>query len=327
MKINKNIILYLLLFILFIIPINVFATGGKLRKSSIKTCPNGITYGLHSDGNGGTHWHVAATNGNGYFAKGDAIYSDPCPGHNANQGTAGQTSGSNNYNNSMKNDSTNNVNKEVVKSSDISIKSIKIEDDIITNISDVMEYEVTKKSISIYVVLNDIKSKYEIEGNADNLSKTGINKVKIKVTAENGNEKIYELNIKRKVIQSNVVIREFKINDSTIEFEDNKGSTFVFYWAKKFDYDYILSDSNSILKIMKNNKEVSNTNLKVGNNNYKLVIIDKEGNENNYDIKIERMSLMGSIVLTILSIGFFALIVFIIVMLLKYKKKKNSRKY
>ena len=101
----------------------------------------------------------------------------------------------------------------------------------------------------------------------------------------------------------------------------------MFYWAKKFDYDYILSDSNSILKIMKNNKEVSNTNLKVGNNNYKLVIIDKEGNENNYDIKIERMSLMGSIVLTILSIGFFALIVFIIVMLLKYKKKKNSRKY
>ncbi|MBQ9024308.1 MAG: hypothetical protein IJ105_03690 [Bacilli bacterium] len=327
MKINKNIILYLLLFILFIIPINVFATGGGLRKSSIKTCPNGITYGLHSDGNGGTHWHVAATNGNGYFAKGDAIYSDPCPGHNTNQGTAGQTSGSNNYNNSMKNDSTNNVNKEVVKSSDVSIKSIKIEDDIITNISDVMEYEVTKKSISIYVVLNDIKSKYEIEGNTDNLSKTGINKVKIKVTAENDNEKTYELNIKRKVIESNVVINEFKVNDSVIEFENKKGSTFVFYWTKKFDYDYILSDSKSTLKLFNNGKEIKNTNLKVGYNKYELVIIDEDGNENDYKLEIQRISIIGSIILTILSIGFFALIAIAIVMLLKYKKKKNSRKY
>lgn len=307
---------------LLILPLTVNATGGGLRKNSIKTCPNGVTYGMHSDGHGGIHWHVAVTNGNNYYADGDAIYSDPCEGYNRNQGTAGQTSGSNNYSNSIKNNPIINA-QEVVKSSDVSIKSIKIEDDIITNISDIMEYEVNKKSISIYVVLNDVKSKYKIEGNIDDLSKNNINKIKIIVTAENGNEKVYELNIKRKVIQSNVVIREFKINDSTIQFEDKKGSTFVFYWTSKFDYDYILSDLNSTLKVMKNNKEVSNTNLKVGNNNYELVIIDKDGNENNYDIKIERMSLIGSIFLTILSIGFLALIVFIIVIILKHKKKKK----
>ena len=326
MKINKNIILYLLLFILFIIPINVFATGGGLRKSSIKTCPNGVTYGMHSDGHGGTHWHVAVTNGNNYYADGDAIYSDPCSGYNTNQGTAGQTSGSNNYSNSIRNNATSNVNKEAVKSNDVSIESIKIEDDIITDISDVMEHEVSKKSISIYVVLNDIKSKYKIEGNIDDLSKTDINKIKIIVTAENGNEKVYELNIKRKVIQSNVIIREFKVNDSTIQFEDKKGSTFVFYWTEKFNYDFSLSDSKSTLKLFNNGKEIKNTNLKVGYNKYKLVIIDENGNENNYNLEIQRLSIIGSIILTFLSMGFFTLIVFIIVMVLRHKKRKIVNK-
>lgn len=59
--------------------VNVYASGGALRKKSIKTCPNGITYGLHSDGKGGTHWHVAITNGKNYYPDGEAIMSDPCP--------------------------------------------------------------------------------------------------------------------------------------------------------------------------------------------------------------------------------------------------------
>ena len=38
---------------MLILPITVHATGGGLRKNSIKTCPNGVTYGMHSDGHGG----------------------------------------------------------------------------------------------------------------------------------------------------------------------------------------------------------------------------------------------------------------------------------
>lgn len=58
-----------MLVVLFL-PLTANATGGGLRKNSIKTCPNGVTYGTHSDGHGGTHWHVAVTNGTNYYADG-----------------------------------------------------------------------------------------------------------------------------------------------------------------------------------------------------------------------------------------------------------------
>ena len=62
---------------------------------------------MHSDGQGGTHWHVAITNGQNYYPDGSALPEDPCPGVHGNQGTAGSTSGSSNSttNNSGKNES------------------------------------------------------------------------------------------------------------------------------------------------------------------------------------------------------------------------------
>ena len=78
---------YLVIFLLIIISSNVYATSGQLRKDSIKTCPNGVTYGKHSD-----HWHVALVNEDGkYFASGSPINSDPCPRTNDNKGTAKET--------------------------------------------------------------------------------------------------------------------------------------------------------------------------------------------------------------------------------------------
>ena len=50
----KRFVLFILC-CLTILPVKVNATGGALKKSTIKTCPNGITYGLHSDGKGGEH--------------------------------------------------------------------------------------------------------------------------------------------------------------------------------------------------------------------------------------------------------------------------------
>ena len=156
-------ILFLSICLVLVLPITVNATGGGLRKNSIKTCPNGVTYGMHGDGNGGTHWHVAVTNGNNYYADGEAIYSDPCPGHNKNEGTAGATDGSsnsssssssnsganNNYNNNYSNNNTqNNTSKEVIieKSKDNSIKNIVIDDEQIA-ISDNMSFKTEKNML------------------------------------------------------------------------------------------------------------------------------------------------------------------------------------
>ena len=79
-----------LLLLILLIPIITNATSGRLQKGTVKTCPDGVTYGKHGDG----HWHVALVDSsNNYYASGDPIgYDDPCPISHQNQGTAEHTS-------------------------------------------------------------------------------------------------------------------------------------------------------------------------------------------------------------------------------------------
>jgi len=75
---------------------DVHATSGALRRRTIKTCPNGVTYGLHGNGNNNTHWHEAKTNGESYYATGEPLSGDPCPESSTNKGTAESTKKSSN---------------------------------------------------------------------------------------------------------------------------------------------------------------------------------------------------------------------------------------
>lgn len=136
----KKIKLLLLLIVTFIFTTNVYATGGGLRRASIKTCPDGVTYGMHSDVNGGTHWHRAATNGDNYYAVGDAIYSDPCPGNTGNKGTAESTHGGQNNSRTPNSGGTSTVSPVVTKSDDATIKSITADGTSI-EVNDVMIFE------------------------------------------------------------------------------------------------------------------------------------------------------------------------------------------
>ena len=336
-KSNKIIIILLLLIILNIE--NVYATGGGLRKNSIKTCPDGVTYGLHSDGNGGTHWHRAATNGNNYYGIGDAIYSDPCPESNKNQGTAEKTQGGNNNGNNYSNNQTQTsstqtptepepVVEEQKQSNDTSIKSIIINGDEIIDIKDTIEYESNSNEVEIEVNPTDEKAIARIKGSTTNLSDSKINKVIIVITAEDGTQKSYLLNINIKNIKKDIKIKELKINDSIVEFDSKgKGSVFVFNWTKHFKYTYILNDDNATLKIYKDNIEVdeSNNELKQGYNKYKIVISDDYGNKIVHNLEIERISLMGSIFLLaitlVIMLGIPVGIVIIVLVILKKKKR------
>lgn len=58
-----------------IVILNVNASSGKLKSSSITSC-NGVVYGQHSSDN---HWHIAKKSESGdYYPDGEAILSDPC---------------------------------------------------------------------------------------------------------------------------------------------------------------------------------------------------------------------------------------------------------
>ena len=87
---KRWIYIVLVFLIIFSFNSNVFASSGGLKKASIKTCPNGVTYGYHGDDN---HWHVAKPNGNwsGWTAEGDPLPGDPCPGSNSNTTTVPTT--------------------------------------------------------------------------------------------------------------------------------------------------------------------------------------------------------------------------------------------
>ena len=327
----KRIKIILILIASFLLTTNVYATGGGLRRASIKTCPDGVTYGMHSDGNGGTHWHRAATNGDNYYAVGDAIYSDPCPGNIGNKGTAESTHGgqnnSNSSNNTNNNSSTSNngvastVPPVVTKSDDTTIKSITV-DGISIEINDVMIFETDKDSIDIDVITNHSKATVKINGETDKLKPQ--NKFEIIVTAEAGNEKTYTLNVNRKsgISKTRLIL---KINDISASFDDkNYYETTELFYTNSIKFTYTLSDSKSSIKILKDDKEIGDEDkLTLGDNNYKFIIIDENGDTIEYTLKVTKEGLVGSILILVIGIGFLGGIWFLIFSLIKKIRKKK----
>ena len=316
----------LLIIIMFFCITDVYATGGGLRKNSIKTCPDGVTYGMHGDGNGGTHWHRAATNGHNYYAVGDAIYGDPCPGNNTNQGTAESTQGNNNNSNNNNNNNNNNYGgytptpaptptpepKEEPKkeeqedenkvSDNTSIKKLVVNDEEVKDIKGEMEVVVYSKKVNIEVELKSKKAKYKIVNMPKTFSLNEPDEVEIVVTAESGKKQSYFLTITREARDStDVKPPKVKVNNHTIEpeyFEDDKSYKLsVQNYESKVLFTYELRDDIKDIKVFKEGKDVTNKNTKieVGYNYFTLRIIDKEDNYQDYKIDIQRETLEDTI--------------------------------
>lgn len=353
---KKHMITLILIFM--ILPITVNATGGGLRKSSLKTCPNGVTYGLHGDGNGGTHWHEAVTNGNNYYAKGDAIYSDPCPGSNANEGTAGATDGGSNNSSSSNNDNINNnssnsnstpsnnsngnntnsnntnsnnttttkpqttTTKPTEKSKDNTIKELYIDSTKI-DINDKMIFETTNKNVEIKIELNDSKAKYNFENRE---LQNGKNIFEIIVTAEDGTTKEYNLVINKTKSIGTATIKKFILGSGEVEFKDNKATIQKLQNEEKLDYSYELSSSSAILKIYLNDKETTELTGLKENDKIKLVVIDENNNGNEYEIIVTNASILFSFIVYGLTALIMLSPVGIIVAIIIFIKKKKSKK-
>lgn len=321
-----NLLLLISTFIFILDIQNVYASSGALRKNSIKQCPNGKYYGYHSSDK---HWHEAQKNekmSSGWAAIGEAFYNDPCPTNNNNNGNnnSNNSNSNNSYQNNTNSDNTK-LTKIETKSNETGILDLIINNEHISSITDIIDYTVSTLNVKLEITLKDKKANYDIQGETNNLSKDKINEIKIIVTAEDGTQKTYNLNIKREIIETNVRLFSLKVCDNTVEIgNNNKLKVSVLNSNNKLKLDYKLTDLNAKLIIKKNGNEVKDGDeLIVGDNFYTLIILDKNENEYIYDLTIERMTKSEDIISFFIGLGFLGGISYLIYNFIS-KRKKNK---
>ncbi len=158
----KKFVVLILCLLGMIIPLDVSATSGALKKDSIKTCPDGITYGYHKDG-AERHWHVAVTNGENYYPSGDAISSDPCPGYTKNNGTANSTSGGSAS--SSSNTSSNSASESKSEIETPAVKPVSVEE----KKEEVAENKVEKETGVTEILKDDINDEKTIDNSNEDV--------------------------------------------------------------------------------------------------------------------------------------------------------------
>ena len=164
----KKFVVLILCLLGMIIPFDVSATSGALKKDSIKTCPDGITYGYHKDG-AERHWHVAVTNGENYYPSGDAILSDPCPGYTKNNGTAGSTSGGNTSGSSSSNTSSNVTPASKNETEVPAEKPAPVEPATVEDKAELAENKVEKETEATETLKDDSKDKKTIDNSNEDV--------------------------------------------------------------------------------------------------------------------------------------------------------------
>lgn len=342
---KKFIYVLLFLFVFCICKVDVQATSGALRKASIKTCSNGVTYGQHSS-SGELHWHVAKADSDvssGWIATGDPIYSDPCSSSgsssssssdsssgsdlsnnsnsssesNSSSGTgSSNNSGASNSSNSSNNSSSSNNTSSSSNSNTSSNESISsnTSSNNSTNASNSnVNSNVAKPSIS------DIEDKKQDSVDSDN---DDVVDTVTEDKKEESNEKDeIDVDEEKDVARSFNTSIKIVINGESVVFDDNnKATVYVSYSVTKVDFDYTLGDSNS------NAVYTEIDTINVGDNEINVVVTAEDGSKSEYTINIYRYSKVEDFVYTILALGLLGGIGFAIYKLFSKVKKSISKK-
>lgn len=162
--------------------------------------------------------------------------------------------------NSSTSSNTNKTTTTKVLDSNKNIKSISIDNTNI-EVKDNMEYKTYSIVNNIDIILESIKSKYEIS-NYSNLS-IGDNNIKITVTSEDNTSKEYNLNIKYLEVPN---ISSISINNDNIDIND--------YMEYHTTLDSVNINTFSSSKVEYDN----NIKLKDGINNVELKLLDSNDN-------------------------------------------------
>ncbi len=326
-KINlkRNMKLLTIIAVIVLIPTKVLAHPGRLDSSGCHTCRTncpswGLEYEEYHCHSGNTYTN---SKGEVYNEKGVLLNNNTSSNNESNNNDSNNTSSNNKSdNNNLVNNNQSGV-KQVAKSDDTSLKYVKINNKPIV-ISETMTYETTGKNIDLDIKANDNKA--TVEFNISELN-TGENEVIIKVTAEAGNIKEYKLIITKNEVISNVVIKEFILGASKIDFKNNKATINKLANESSFKYSYKLSSISAKLLLYLNDKEVTKLDNIKDKDIIKLVVVDKDDNKNTYEIEVKEMSKLESAIINIISYTLVIAILLspiIIVIVIKYNKKKKG---
>ena len=300
----------ILLVIILFTSMNVYASSGALRKSSIKTCPDGITYGSHK-GEGTLHYHKAIYKGKRYYPDGNAIANDPCP---------------------KKNNIVKKTTREVttkkqittipIRSSDTTINKITINGEDYLNVSENNNYIIYKNKVDIDVVLNDSKSKVDIIGDKDNFNVDENREFVIKVTAEDESEKLYTLNIQRKIKESDSVIKKFVVDGNTANINGSLIEVNVFSYPKVKDIVYQLDNTEAFLTLYHDDKVLDLDDNLQYDVAYKVLLTDAYSNTKEYTLKVKKYTTIDIIGMGIVAFFIFRVSIGVIIFLIYLIKKK-----
>ena len=282
-----------------LIPNAVFAHPGRTDSNGGHTCKtNCSSWGL---ADGEYHYHSGNTYTN---SKGQTFNSD---------GTMINSGSVSNSNSSSNNNSNNQtvVSKEIPKSSDNTLKSIRIDGNNI-EVSDEMSYKTFNERVEILVETNDSKASYDIQNDTLQI---GNNKILIKVTAENGTSKNYNLSITREQLSNNTNIK-IVVDEKEIEFVNGKATVNVSSSTDKLKYKYTLEDKNAKVEI----NEVDE--LKFGDNVMTFKVVAQDGTKKIYELTIHKYTKTEEVIGVILGLGVMGGIGYGICYFVKKRKKK-----
>lgn len=143
--------------------------------------------------------------------------------------------------------------------------------------------DVTKLSLS--ALAEDEKAKVEISGNSG-FQVGKVHSVTVTVTAEDGSQRIYTINVTRMDQEAKTDLEELDVPGYTLKPAFNKDvdkySIVVPYDTKEIDVTAIPADKDSRVEI------IGNKDLEVGNNAVLVKVTDKNGFTHVYEINVRR---------------------------------------
>lgn len=187
------------------------------------------------------------------------------------------------------------VNRVDNRSSDSTLKSIKVNNSLISFASNVFSYRVTLPSNedTLNVVAEPSNSKATIKYSDNNrkMLPDELFTMYIYVTAENGAEKIYTIAVKRVDNRSsNNNLKSLVVNDKKITLNSNQSYTLT------VDNKVTTADIKTTLEDTKAKVEISgNNNLKVGSNTFKIKVTAENEAIKTYTLTIIRKNADGDI--------------------------------